>query len=67
MSHAPAEDLDFSVLFPVQDAGNHSNDAHVDWAYDPGRFSVSINEAVEAGGEVFNNYGGKGNEELLMG
>ncbi|KAK5682673.1 hypothetical protein LTS10_005802 [Elasticomyces elasticus] len=67
MSHAPAEDLHFSVLFPLQDAGNHSNDAHVDWAYDPGRFSVSVTDPVEAGAEVFNNYGPKGNDELLMG
>ncbi|KAK1068704.1 hypothetical protein LTR74_005362 [Friedmanniomyces endolithicus] len=67
MSHAPAEDLDFSVLFPVQDASNHSNDAHVDWAFDPGRFSISINDPVKAGGEVLNNYGWKGNDELLMG
>ncbi|KAK5723589.1 hypothetical protein LTR15_005288 [Elasticomyces elasticus] len=67
MSHAPAEDLHFSVLFPVQDAGNHSNNAHVDWAYDPGRFSVSLTDSVEAGAEVFNNYGPKGNDELLMG
>ncbi|KAK5746070.1 hypothetical protein LTS12_022884 [Elasticomyces elasticus] len=67
MSHAPAEDLHFSVLFPVQDAGNHSNNAHVDWAYDPGRFSVSVTDPVEAGTEVFNNYGPKGNDELLMG
>ncbi|KAK3640108.1 hypothetical protein LTR56_012084 [Elasticomyces elasticus] len=67
MSSAPAEDLHFSVLFPVQDAGNHSNNAHVDWAYDPGRFSVSVTDPVEAGAEVFNNYGPKGNDELLMG
>jgi len=67
MSHAPAEDLDFSVLFPVQDASNHSNDAHVDWTFDPGRFTISINDPVEAGGEVLNNYGWKGNDELLMG
>ncbi|KAK0250918.1 hypothetical protein B0A54_07844 [Friedmanniomyces endolithicus] len=67
MSHAPAEDLDFSVLFPLQDASNHSNDAHVDWSFDPGRFSISINDPVEAGGEVLNNYGWKGNDELLMG
>ncbi|KAK1814118.1 hypothetical protein LTR12_011476 [Friedmanniomyces endolithicus] len=67
MSHAPAEDLDFSVLFPLQDASNHSNDAHVDWAFDPGRFCISINDPVEAGGEVLNNYGWKGNDELLMG
>ncbi|KAK4554707.1 hypothetical protein LTR86_008209 [Recurvomyces mirabilis] len=67
MSRTPAEDLDFSVLFPVQDFGNHSNNARVDWTFDPGRFSVKVNDPVEAEQEVFNNYGPKPNDELLMG
>ncbi|KYG48717.1 hypothetical protein M433DRAFT_131898 [Acidomyces richmondensis BFW] len=67
MAHAPAADLDFSVLFPGQDAANHNNDAHVDWTFDPGRFSIAVNDQVEAGAEVFNNYGAKSNDELLLG
>lgn len=67
MSKAPAADLDFPVLFPVLDAPNHHHDAHVDWEFAPGRFSVLTHDRVEAGAEVFNNYGGKGNAELLLG
>jgi len=67
MAHVPAADLDFSVLFPGQDAANHSNDARVDWTFEPGRFSISVNDKIEAGAEVFNNYGAKSNDELLLG
>ncbi|KAK4543024.1 hypothetical protein LTR36_006022 [Oleoguttula mirabilis] len=67
LSTAPSEDLDFPVLFPVQDAPNHRYDAHVDWFFDPGRFSITVEDSVQAGDEVFNNYGSKGNDELLLG
>lgn len=67
MSGTPAEDLDFPVLFPGLDVGNHDHNARVDWKFDPGMFSISTNDHVEAGGEVFNNYGPKGNGELLIG
>lgn len=49
------------------DAGNHNPDARVDWAYDPGRFGLSVSDRVESGEQIFNNYGPKGNDELLMG
>ncbi|KAM3416915.1 hypothetical protein BST61_g8503 [Cercospora zeina] len=67
LSHGSAEDLDFPVLFPVIDALNHHHDAHVNWSFDPGRFNVSTSDAVPEGGEVYNNYGPKGNDDLLLG
>ncbi|KAH9830551.1 Set domain-containing protein [Teratosphaeria destructans] len=68
MSRTPPEDLDFPVLFPAIDAANHDPDAHVAWSFDTGRFSVLLNDGtVQAGEEVFNNYGAKGNDELLLG
>lgn len=67
MSTTPAEDLDFPVLFPMLDAANHSHEAKADWTFDPGRFSISTNDDLDAGSEVFNNYGPKGNGELLTG
>ena len=67
MSQTPSEDLHFSVLFPIQDVPNTSQDSHIDWTFDPGRFSMAVGDYVEAGGEVFNNYGSKGNDELLIG
>ncbi|GAB7363780.1 hypothetical protein MBLNU230_g4348t1 [Neophaeotheca triangularis] len=66
-SHVPADDLDFPVLFPVLDVPNHRNNAHVDWSFDPGRFSLSTNQSLEPGNEVYNNYGAKGNDEFLLG
>ena len=68
MSRTPAEDLDFPVLFPAMDAGNHEPEARVDWDFtDPGRFTVRTNDATEPDIEIFNNYGPKGNDELLLG
>lgn len=67
LSSYPQDWKDFSILFPVMDAGNHNPNARVDWAYDPGRFSFTVSDGVDAGDQVFNNYGPKGNDELLMG
>lgn len=67
MARVSAEDQDFPVLFPVIDIPNHSNDARVDWAFDPGRFSITIKDGLPASSEVFNNYGPKSNDELLLG
>lgn len=65
MSHASASD--FPVLFPGLDIGNHSNDAKIDYHFDAGRFEITTNTATPAGVEVFNNYGPKGSDELLLG
>lgn len=65
MSHASASD--FPVLFPGLDIGNHSNEAKIDYNFNPGRFDIKTNTATPAGEEVFNNYGPKGNDELLLG
>lgn len=67
MSRVSAEDQDFPVLFPVIDIPNHSNDARVDWAFDPGQFSITVKDSVSSSSEVFNNYGPKSNDELLLG
>ncbi|KAI5237028.1 SET domain-containing protein [Aureobasidium subglaciale] len=57
----------FSVLFPAIDIGNHNPNARVDWTYDPDRFSLNVSERIEPGSQVYNNYGPKSSEELLMG
>lgn len=67
MSHVAADDLDFPVLFPGMDASNHNHSAKVDWTFDPGRFSLACTDGVAAGEQVYNNYGPKGNDELLLG
>lgn len=67
MSTSPPEDDDFPVLFPGLDAANHSHEVRVDWTFNPGHFSIRINNEIPPGVEVFNNYGPKGNGELLIG
>ncbi|KAF2478948.1 hypothetical protein BDY17DRAFT_257805 [Neohortaea acidophila] len=67
MSAVPREDLEFPVLFPGLDAANHNPRTKVDWVFDVAQFSVIVAETIEAGAEVCNNYGPKGNGELLIG
>ncbi|OQO03935.1 hypothetical protein B0A48_10577 [Cryoendolithus antarcticus] len=67
LSHASADDRNFSVLFPVIDSANHTVDSKVDWTFDPGRFSLATVDSIQASVEVNNNYGPKGNDELLLG
>jgi hypothetical protein len=67
MSHVASIDLDFPVLFPVVDIPNHLPDAKMNWAYDPGLFSIALAQPVSSGSEIYNNYGPKGNDELLLG
>lgn len=60
-----------AMLLPVIDLLNHDTSARVNWSYETaasrGYFSLQLLGPLEAGKEVFNNYGAKGNEELLMG
>lgn len=72
MSAATSETLHFPVLFPGLDAANHDHNTKVDWTFSPDSFTVALAPAgeshgVEAGEEVFNNYGPKPNAELLIG
>lgn len=60
------------ALVPLGDMLDHSPEARVEWLTDDaagtaGTFSIRSHEAISAGGEVFNNYGQKGNDELLLG
>ncbi|AGO13060.1 AaceriAFL100Wp [[Ashbya] aceris (nom. inval.)] len=54
------------VLLPVLDLLNHSTDARVEWSGKDG-FTIRQLEPLRKGQEVCNNYGGKSNEELLLG
>lgn len=67
MSRASAEELDFPVLFPVADIPNHGYDTRIEWTFDSGRFSIDVKDGITTGSEVFNNYGPKSNDELLLG
>lgn len=66
-----AKEFYLSVLLPIVDIANHKPLTPVSWDTNPnqqgGGLAYSILYPVHAGCEVFNNYGPKGNEELLMG
>ncbi|GAA6000217.1 uncharacterized protein JCM10292_004039 [Rhodotorula paludigena] len=66
------------VLFPGVDMLNHRPTARVTWSIDAGvassassgsdgSLTIVLDEAVGAGEQVFNTYGAKSNEELLLG
>ncbi|KAF2812516.1 SET domain-containing protein [Mytilinidion resinicola] len=57
----------FSVLYPFLDSLNHDSNARVDWDMRFDAFALSTYEPLKKGDEIFNNYGSKGNEELLAG
>ncbi|KAF2739602.1 SET domain-containing protein [Polyplosphaeria fusca] len=59
----------FTLLYPVIDIANHSLHAHVGWDFNTSAktFGFQLDEDVALGEEIFNNYGPKGNDELLMG
>ncbi|KFY66850.1 hypothetical protein V496_01909 [Pseudogymnoascus sp. VKM F-4515 (FW-2607)] len=57
----------FPVLYPVLDIFNHRLGTKVGWQFHKGDFNLCLEERVEQGMQVFNNYSPKGNEDLLMG
>ncbi|KAL1627611.1 hypothetical protein SLS56_006332 [Neofusicoccum ribis] len=57
----------YAVLLPVIDLLNHRFPAKVNWFFDSGNFQFRTEEPLIKDQEIFNNYGGKGNEELLNG
>ena len=61
--------LQQAFLYPVVDLLNHKNDQRVKWVYSDGKVSFICKElsTMKNGDEVYNNYGDKSNEELLLG
>lgn len=60
---------DEAMLLPLIDLLNHSTSAKVNWSTsntNGGAFFNFQSESAESGTELFNNYGMKGNEELLL-
>lgn len=55
---------DVAMLIPVVDLLNHSALANVSWQTGTDHFEFVSHQ--HAGGQLFNNYGRKGNEELLL-
>jgi hypothetical protein len=53
-------------MLPVLDILNHSPTARVEWQRGADAVTFISCDAIGAGAEVYNNYGPKGNEELLL-
>jgi len=53
----------FPVLVPLVDIANYRPMAQVEWQAGMHDIGLLISESVEAGEQVFNNYGPKGNEQ----
>lgn len=60
-----------AILLPVIDLLNHNNSTRIQWNHtvrdNNEFFSLQNIDLLQKGEEIFNNYGAKGNEELLMG
>lgn len=56
---------DEAMLLPLVDLLNHSPRAKVNWSVSEGFFNFK-SDSLPTSGELFNNYGRKGNEELLL-
>ncbi|KAK6332753.1 hypothetical protein TWF696_002775 [Orbilia brochopaga] len=57
----------FPVLIPLVDILNHKPNTKIIWEPMPSSFSLKTTETLSIGAQIFNNYGPKANEELLMG
>ncbi|KAF8542264.1 hypothetical protein BDD12DRAFT_729499 [Trichophaea hybrida] len=58
---------DDPALFPIVDSLNHRPRAKITWQPGSDALSLVSVDRIEAGDEIFNNYGPKANEELLLG
>jgi hypothetical protein len=62
-----AQDLNEAVLLPIFDLLNHDDQkAKVNWDFEDGQYIFRTQEPLEKDVEVFNSYGPKTNEELLL-
>jgi hypothetical protein len=52
-------------LYPVLDMLNHKRNHKIEWIMSDEGVGFIAREPIEAGTEIFNNYGSKGNENLL--
>lgn len=55
------------ILLPIIDLLNHDFSSKVEWSSAGGGFIFRCLSSVSEGHQLYNNYGGKGNEELLSG
>ncbi|GAD94457.1 SET domain protein [Paecilomyces variotii No. 5] len=64
LSDLPEETI--SVLLPLIDVTNHRPLARVEWQAGNEKIGLAVMEDTAAGREIGNNYGPRGNEQLMM-
>ncbi|KAK9462605.1 uncharacterized protein V1516DRAFT_699914 [Lipomyces oligophaga] len=57
----------YPVLIPLVDSLNHFPKTAITWNNESDKFTLISGKTIAPSQEIFNNYGPKGNEELLMG
>lgn len=57
--------MDLGVMLPFYDLLEHKCGHPIEWEAEGGRVRFRTAVSVEAGGQIYNNYGPKGNAELL--
>ncbi|CAL9731037.1 protein-lysine N-methyltransferase Efm1p [Monosporozyma unispora] len=69
ISDDKVSNLQQAFLYPIVDLLNHQNGQKVKWTYLEGKVNFISKELDKMGAndELFNNYGDKSNEELLLG
>ncbi|QLQ77937.1 hypothetical protein HG537_0A01840 [Torulaspora globosa] len=58
--------LNEAFLYPVVDLLNHKNDTQVKWIFEHENVCFITSEKLKKGDQVFNNYGDKSSEDLLL-
>lgn len=67
LNETKAQDLNEAFLLPVFDLLNHNHErSNVKWELSDGKYIFKTKEPIPSGVEVFNSYGPKTNEELLL-
>lgn len=69
ISDHKVSNLQQAFLYPIVDLLNHHNDQNVKWTYTEGKLNFISKELnhIKVDDELYNNYGDKSNEELLLG
>lgn len=57
---------DTAILLPIIDLLNHKPLEPIYWTGNDKHFQLSAGKSIKKGQQVYNNYGAKGNEELLL-
>lgn len=55
-----------AFLYPIVDLLNHKNGENVKWVFQNDQVCFITQEVLKIGDEIFNNYGDKSNEDLLL-